>query len=529
MGADPLDDIRVLDAARLLAGPLAAMLLADFGAEVIKIEHPSGDAVRNHGHDKHGVSLWWKTFARNKRAVNLSLSLIEGQELMCRLVEKADVLIESFRPDTLERWNLSPQRLQEMNPRLVIARVTGFGQIGPYRNRPGFGTLAEAMSGFAAITGEPDGPPTLPPFGLADGITGLATAFAVLTALHARTRTGRGQVIDMAIIEPILTILGPQPSWFDQLGVIQERVGNRSVNNAPRNVYRTSDGRWVAISTSAQSVAERVMRLVLDLEDAVALDRKQEVRKLVADRLRRQMPGEGPSIYVRINWVNSNLWKDDLETVVAPCVQGIGLPKADSAKDIKRLGSALGDVERAAGIAVGSISIIPTVETVAGVLAAAEMATMPRVEAFCFGAADFLHDIGVEGRSFRAPDAVRSVASGSGFACRGIAASHRPRLHSGDGSGRAATFVVGQPAAGLLRPLLYPSKADSGIREVFSSSPDEVAEAKRIAEAFERASAQGSSSLLLENGHFVDQAVARRARDILELAARWSTANMETK
>jgi crotonobetainyl-CoA:carnitine CoA-transferase CaiB-like acyl-CoA transferase len=144
----------------------------------------------------------------------------------------------------------------------VVARVTGFGQFGPYKSRPGFGTLAEAMSGFAAMTGEPDGPPTLPPFGLADGITGLATAVAVMIALHARERLGRGQVIDMAIIEPILTILGPQPTWFDQLGIVQERRGNRSVNNAPRNVYRTVDGRWVAISTSAQSVAERVLTLV---------------------------------------------------------------------------------------------------------------------------------------------------------------------------------------------------------------------------------------------------------------------------
>jgi crotonobetainyl-CoA:carnitine CoA-transferase CaiB-like acyl-CoA transferase len=182
--------------------------------------------------------------------------------MLRELARQSDVLIENFRPGTLERWNLGPEVLHELNPRLVIARVTGFGQTGPYRNRPGFGTLAEAMSGFAAITGEPDGPPTLPPFGLADGITGLATASAIMFALQARQATGCGQVIDMAIIEPILTILGPQVSWFDQLGVVQERRGNRSVNNAPRNVYRTADDRWVAISTSAQTIAERVMHLV---------------------------------------------------------------------------------------------------------------------------------------------------------------------------------------------------------------------------------------------------------------------------
>ena len=257
-----LDGVRAIDAATLFAGPLAATLLGDFGADVIKVEHPRGDPVRLHGHRKDGVNLWWKMVGRNKRTITLNLSRPEGQELMRRLVADADILIENFRPGTLERWQLAPEALLEINPRLVIARVTGFGQFGPYSARPGFGTLAEAMSGFAAITGEPDGPPTLPPFGLADGITAFATAAAILMALRHRDQTGRGQVVDTAIIEPILTVLGPQPIWFDQLGVVQERRGNRSVNNAPRNTYRTSDGRWVAISTSAQSVAERVMHLV---------------------------------------------------------------------------------------------------------------------------------------------------------------------------------------------------------------------------------------------------------------------------
>ncbi|MBI2221981.1 MAG: CoA transferase [Acidobacteria bacterium] len=257
-----LAGLRVIDAATLFAGPLAATLLGDFGADVIKVEHPRGDPVRTHGPQKNGVPLWWKMVGRNKHAATLNLGAAEGQKLMRRLAADADVLIESFRPGTLERWNLGPDVLHEINPRLVLARVTGFGQFGPYRSRPGFGTLAEAMSGFAAMTGEPDGPPTLPPFGLADGITALATTAAVMFALEARHRTGRGQVIDMAIIEPILTILGPQPIWFDQLGLVQERRGNRSVNNAPRNTYRTREGRWVAISTSAQNIAERVMRLV---------------------------------------------------------------------------------------------------------------------------------------------------------------------------------------------------------------------------------------------------------------------------
>ncbi len=258
----PLAGLRVLDAATLFAGPLAAALLADFGAEVIKIEHPKGDPLRYHGHQKDGVPLWWKMVGRGKRAVTLNLSSERGQEMMRRLAAESDVLIEGFRPGTLERWGLAPETLHEINPRLVIARVTGFGQFGPYSKRPGFGTLAEAMSGFAAITGEPGGPPTLPPFGLADGIAALATSNAIMFALQARQKTGRGQVVDLAIIEPILTLLGPQPIWYDQLGIKQERRGNRSVNNAPRNTYRTRDDRWVAISTSAQSIAERVMRLV---------------------------------------------------------------------------------------------------------------------------------------------------------------------------------------------------------------------------------------------------------------------------
>ncbi|MEU6994754.1 CoA transferase [Streptomyces sp. NPDC046465] len=259
----PLTGVRVLDLATLFAGPLAATMLGDFGAEVVKVEHPTRpDPSRGHGPSKDGVGLWWKLLGRNKRTMTLDLSTPGGHDTLLRLAATADVVIENFRPGTLEKWDLGWAELSAVNPRLVLARVTGFGQFGPYSRRPGFGTLAEAMSGFAAVTGEPDGPPTLPPFGLADSIAGLATAYAVLTALAGRDRTGAGQVVDMAIIEPILTVLGPQPLWYDQLGYVQPRTGNRSTNNAPRNTYRTSDGSWVAVSTSAQSVAERVMHLV---------------------------------------------------------------------------------------------------------------------------------------------------------------------------------------------------------------------------------------------------------------------------
>jgi formyl-CoA transferase len=258
----PLDGIKVIDAATLFAGPLAATILGDFGAGVLKVEHPKGDPSRSHGYAKDGIGLWWKMLGRNKRAVTLSMSTTEGAEIFKKLARDADVVIESFRPGTLERWGLSYEELSRENPGLVLARVTGFGQFGPYSNRPGFGTIAESMSGFAHVTGQPGGPPTLPPFGLADGIAALATACAVLMALRARDATGKGQVVDLAIIEPIFTVLGPQPIAYDQLGVIQERTGNRSNNNAPRNTYQTKDGKWVAISTSAQNIAERVMRLV---------------------------------------------------------------------------------------------------------------------------------------------------------------------------------------------------------------------------------------------------------------------------
>jgi crotonobetainyl-CoA:carnitine CoA-transferase CaiB-like acyl-CoA transferase len=261
MGA--LDGLTVLDVSTLFAGPMAAMHLGDMGATVIKVEHPHRpDPARGHGPSKDGQNLWWKTLGRNKRTIALDLHTDGGREALLRLVETADVMIENFRPGTLERWGVGYDVLSARNPRLVLARVTGFGQKGPYRSRPGFGTLAEAMSGFAAMTGEPDGPPVLPPFGLADGIASLATAYAIMVALHARAAGGAGQEVDVAIIEPMLAMLGPQITRWDQLGTVQARTGNRSANNAPRNTYRTADGSWVAVSTSAQSIAERVMVLV---------------------------------------------------------------------------------------------------------------------------------------------------------------------------------------------------------------------------------------------------------------------------
>ena len=258
-----LAGIRVVEAATLFAAPLAATLLGDFGAEVIKIEHPRRvDPAREHGPSKDGAGLWFKTVGRNKRLITLDLSHPDGADVFRRLVERADVVLENFRPGTLERWGVGWEELSRHNPRLVLTRVTGFGQVGPSARRPGFGTLAEAMSGFAMLNGEPDGPPLLPPLALADGIAGIASAFATLTALRARDLTGEGQVVDMSLIEPLMLLLGPQLAAYDLLGWVQERAGNRSSHNAPRNVYRTRDDHWVAVSASAQSVAERVLRLV---------------------------------------------------------------------------------------------------------------------------------------------------------------------------------------------------------------------------------------------------------------------------
>lgn len=263
-GIGPLAGFRVIDVSTVLAGPTAAQLLGDFGAEVIKVEHPTaGDSLRNHGESKDGEPLWWKIVGRNKRSVGIYLGEPEGADLLLKLARGADVLIESFRPGVLESYGLTMDRLQEANPSLVVLRVSGFGQSGPYSNRPGFGTLIEAMSGFAHLTGSPDGPPTLAPFGLADSVAGIAGALAVSMALVHRERSGGvGQVIDLSLLEPLMAVLGAQTITYDQLGIVGKRMGNRSQFTAPRNVYRCSDGKWVAVAASTASTARRVLRLV---------------------------------------------------------------------------------------------------------------------------------------------------------------------------------------------------------------------------------------------------------------------------
>ena len=259
----PLKGLRVIDASTVIAGPTIGMQMGDFGADVIKVEHPRGDVLRNTGDMKDGVGLWFKMTNRNKRCITLNFSTEKGQELFKELIKTADVVIENFRTGTMEKWGLGWEDLKAINPRLVMVRVTGFGQTGPYKNRPGFGTIAEVFSGFAAVTGDPDRPPTLPNFGLADGIAAAYGTFATMFALYHRDAqgSGKGQYIDLSIYEPLFQVMGPQPLQYDQLGIIQKRWGNRSKNNAPRNTYQTQDGHWVAISTNSPAIVTRVLTL----------------------------------------------------------------------------------------------------------------------------------------------------------------------------------------------------------------------------------------------------------------------------
>lgn len=260
----PLEGLRVIDVATVIGGPGAATRLGDFGADVIKVEHPvTGDTIRAFGWRVAGVALWWKHLARNKRPITLKLSDPRGRDLLLRLVETADVLIESFRPGTLERWGLGPEELLGRNPRLVVLRISGFGQTGPYARRPGFGTLAESLSGFVHMNGEAEGPPLLPPIALADEVAALLGAFAVMVALHHRDRSGAtGQVIDQSLFEGLFGLTGPLALAYDRLGLVTGRHGGRLPYVAPRNSYRTSDERWVALSGTSQSVADRIFAAI---------------------------------------------------------------------------------------------------------------------------------------------------------------------------------------------------------------------------------------------------------------------------
>jgi crotonobetainyl-CoA:carnitine CoA-transferase CaiB-like acyl-CoA transferase len=257
----PLDGVRVLDLSRLVAGNMLSLQLADLGAEVMKVEPPHGDPLRDWLDD--GKPLFWKVYARNKRSIVLNLRVAAGKEALLRLAERADVLIENFRPGTLEQMQLGPAVLHARNADLILVRISGFGQTGPYAPLPGFGSLVEAMSGLAARTGFADREPVLPPLALADMIAGLYGANAVATALFARERgRARGQIIDVSLLEAMFSVLGPEAAIYRATGTVKERTGSGSSTTSPRNVYRCADGKHVAMSASIQSMAKRVFEVI---------------------------------------------------------------------------------------------------------------------------------------------------------------------------------------------------------------------------------------------------------------------------
>ncbi len=261
MAKCPLDEVRVLDLSRLVAGNILTHVLADLGADVIKVEKPGqGDDLRNW--TTRGVPLWWQVYGRNKRSLGLDLRQSAARDLLLRLVESGKILVENYRPGTLEKMGLGPDVLLARNPKLVVVRVSGWGQTGPFRDKPGFGSLVEAFSGFAAMNGFADRPPVLPAFAMADAFAGLYGALAALTALRVAEQGGPGQVIDLALLEPILAMLGPKAADHRLTGETTPRMGSRCTIQAPRDVYRTRDGKYLALSTGTQAMAERLFRAI---------------------------------------------------------------------------------------------------------------------------------------------------------------------------------------------------------------------------------------------------------------------------
>ena len=304
----PLHGVRVIDAATLAAGPLVTTAMGEFGADVIKVEQPgAGDPMRTWGDRKDDIGLVWKSMGRNKRCVTLDLRSPDGQDLFHRLLDVSDVLVINNRPSALERWGIDYESVHAQHPRLVMLHITGFGRGGPKSDSPGFGTLAEAMSGFAHLTGQPDGPPTLPPFMLADGVAAMAATYAVMMALYHRdVHGGGGQLVDVNLIEPLARLIESSTLAFDQLGTVTGRVGNRLDASAPRNAYRTADDRWVAVSGASPNIAARVYRAIgrpelaedPDYMDPVLRQKNAlEIDELVADWVGRHTLEESMAVF----------------------------------------------------------------------------------------------------------------------------------------------------------------------------------------------------------------------------------------
>jgi crotonobetainyl-CoA:carnitine CoA-transferase CaiB-like acyl-CoA transferase len=294
----PLAGVRVVEAATLAAGPLAGAALGEFGAEVVKVEQPdAGDPMRTWGHRREGIGLAWKSVSRNKQCVTLDLRQPDGQDLFHQLLDVSDVLLVGNRPSALERWTIDYETVHARHPHIVMCHISGYGRGGPKSDRPGYGTLAEAMSGFAHVVGQPDGPPTLPPFMLADGVASLAATYAVVMALYHRdVHDGSGQLVDLSLIEPLARLIETSTLTLDQLGVIPGRVGNRLDASAPRNAYRTADGRWLALSSASPAIVKRVYRAIdrpdlADDPDYVDPVRRQERAGEVDELVERWVAG----------------------------------------------------------------------------------------------------------------------------------------------------------------------------------------------------------------------------------------------
>ena len=340
--AVPLAGVRVLDLTRLVAGNMLTLQLADMGADVIKIE-PKGKGDPLRAWTDAGVEAFWKVYCRNKRSLALDFRAEGARDMLLRLAESADVLVENFRPGRMEEIGLGPDDLAAANPKLVMVRVSGFGQTGPYRKRPGFGSLVEAMSGFASRNGFPDRPPLLPPLALADMIAGLQGAFATMVALReVELKGGKGQVIDLSLLEPILSTLGPEAYIHSLTGQVKERVGNRSNTSAPRDVYMTRDGGAIALSASIQAMAERLFK-VIGREDmitdpkfatnAARVANRDEVNDIVAGWIGARDRDAVLEIFTAAGVTGAPIY-DVTDIVADPHVQGRGilvdLPDADT-------------------------------------------------------------------------------------------------------------------------------------------------------------------------------------------------------